>query len=293
MATNVQAFFPTIIAARFLRELQDTYVWGGLANTLYSGSATGDDIVIPTNTTSITVGDYTINEDIADAQNVSGTGQTLDLNQQKFFHFLVDDIEAFRSNPDLMSDTMRKAAVAVGGEVDEHLMAEFYKARINGRTTNVTSALDSDAFGPDFLKALTATKRNMTVANLPLEGRWIVMHPDTLAAFETYLIVTGNRGVFTPATDESTLRNGFVGSILGFNVYVTTRVGDETVSSKNYWHNLCGQGNNAVSFAEQIAQIETYRPEKRFADAVKGLYVYGSLNVEGSGIFSVRTLKQA
>lgn len=34
--------------------------------------------------------------------------------------------------------------------------------------------------------------------------------------------------------------------------------------------------NIATSFAQQILKIEGYRPEKRFADALKGLYVYGS-----------------
>jgi hypothetical protein len=32
----------------------------------------------------------------------------------------------------------------------------------------------------------------------------------------------------------------------------------------------------AHSYAEQISQVEAYRPEKRFADALKGLHVFGS-----------------
>lgn len=32
----------------------------------------------------------------------------------------------------------------------------------------------------------------------------------------------------------------------------------------------------AVAFAEQISEVEAYRPEKRFADAVKGLHLYGA-----------------
>jgi hypothetical protein len=31
----------------------------------------------------------------------------------------------------------------------------------------------------------------------------------------------------------------------------------------------------ALSFAEQVNQVEAYRPEQKFADAVKGLYLYG------------------
>lgn len=32
----------------------------------------------------------------------------------------------------------------------------------------------------------------------------------------------------------------------------------------------------AIAFAEQLSEIEAYRPEKRFSDAVKGLHLYGA-----------------
>ena len=32
----------------------------------------------------------------------------------------------------------------------------------------------------------------------------------------------------------------------------------------------------AIAFAERLSEIEAYRPEKRFADAVKGLHLYGA-----------------
>ncbi len=34
--------------------------------------------------------------------------------------------------------------------------------------------------------------------------------------------------------------------------------------------------NRAISFANQIAKVEPFRMEKRFADAIKGLNVYGA-----------------
>jgi hypothetical protein len=32
---------------------------------------------------------------------------------------------------------------------------------------------------------------------------------------------------------------------------------------------------DAITFADQITSVEAYRPELQFADAVKGLHVYG------------------
>lgn len=40
----------------------------------------------------------------------------------------------------------------------------------------------------------------------------------------------------------------------------------------------------ATSYAEQIAKVEAFRPEKRFADALKGLHLYGSKVVRPSGL---------
>lgn len=47
----------------------------------------------------------------------------------------------------------------------------------------------------------------------------------------------------------------------------------------------------ATSFAQQILELEAYRPEKRFADALKGLHVYGSKVVrpEALVVASVKT----
>ena len=37
--------------------------------------------------------------------------------------------------------------------------------------------------------------------------------------------------------------------------------------------------------AEQIVQMEAYRPEARFGEAVKALYVYGALAAEPQRVF--------
>ena len=41
-------------------------------------------------------------------------------------------------------------------------------------------------------------------------------------------------------------------------------------------HKCVARSKRSVAFAEQLSEIEAYRPEKRFADAVKGLHLYGA-----------------
>lgn len=40
----------------------------------------------------------------------------------------------------------------------------------------------------------------------------------------------------------------------------------------------------ATSYAEQISKVEAFRPEKRFADALKGLHLYGAKVTRGAGL---------
>lgn len=70
---------------------------------------------------------------------------------------------------------------------------------------------------------------------------------------------------------EALLRGGFVGQAAGFNIYLSNNVAN-TAGAK---YKIMAGTREAISFAEQIVSVEAYRPEKRFADAVKGLHVYG------------------
>ena len=68
------------------------------------------------------------------------------------------------------------------------------------------------------------------------------------------------------------LESGLLGKIAGCKIYVSNNV----VIDENAYHKCVVRTKRAVAFAEQISEVEAYRPEKRFADAVKGLHLYGA-----------------
>ena len=67
------------------------------------------------------------------------------------------------------------------------------------------------------------------------------------------------------------LENGCIGNVCGTKIYVSNNV----VKSDGV-HKCVARSKRSVAFAEQLSEIEAYRPEKRFADAVKGLHLYGA-----------------
>jgi hypothetical protein len=74
------------------------------------------------------------------------------------------------------------------------------------------------------------------------------------------------------------LEAGCLGSIGGCKVYVSPNIATESDGGVTY-HKCLVRTKRAIAFAEQLSEIDAYRPEKRFADAVKGLHLYGAKTV--------------
>ena len=69
-----------------------------------------------------------------------------------------------------------------------------------------------------------------------------------------------------------TLSNGAVGEAAGFSILKSNNV-PNTSGDKVQDHR---RPQIATAYVEQILDLQTYKPEKRFGDAVKGLHVYGA-----------------
>lgn len=83
------------------------------------------------------------------------------------------------------------------------------------------------------------------------------------------------------AMTDRVLRNGEIGEAAGLRVLVSNNVPSAT--STTVFRILAGYAG-AISVAEQISKVEAYTPEKRFADAIKGLHLYGAKVVRPTGL---------
>ncbi len=112
-------------------------------------------------------------------------------------------------------------------------------------------------------------------ANVPMTGRWCVIPPWMYKLLQ-------DSGEFTRATSlgDSVVQNGMIGSVAGFNVYVSNNV-DNTASLE---YKIMFGYPRAIALAEQVNSIEAFRPEASFSDAMKGLHVYGGKLIQSTGI---------
>ena len=103
---------------------------------------------------------------------------------------------------------------------------------------------------------------------MPREGRFLVI-PEW---FHTKLVLAG---LAVKTVNDELFANGYIGKVLGWDMYMSNNVAHTTVSTGDHAKIIGGIRSQSLSFAQVISTIEAYKPEKRFEDAVKGLYVFG------------------
>ena len=273
------SFLSEVWSGRLLIDLEDESVYKMRANRNYSTDAqNATKVHIGRLVTDIAISDYSRNTDLADPEVLTDEDIELSLDQQKSFHFYVDSIDRVQQAPEMMSDAMRKAAIAIGWEMDTYASTTIN----DGVTAANTISLeiddgDTDAEkGKKLLQACITLKRKMMEENISMTMRpWIVLTPAYKEILDRYFLLENPDGVYLPMAAEMTLRQGFGGMLLGMEMYVSNRSPKNTNTGAVKDIILSGT-NDAWTYADQIQMIEGYRPEKRFGDAVKGLYVYGA-----------------
>lgn len=265
---SVANFIPTIWSARLLEHLDKKHVYAALLNRDYEGEIKnfGDTVKI-NQIGDVEIKDYTKNQDIDAPDELSGDQLTLTIDQAKYFNFSIDDVDAAQVNPKLMDKAMQRAAYGMNDVTDKFCANLLYVGVAAGNTIGSDEApvVPTKDTAYDLLVDLGTV---LTEANVPTEGRWVVV-----PAWYHGLLLKDNRFVGN-GTDynKALIEGGQVGVAAGFQIWLSNNV-PNTAGAK---YKIIGGTNEAGSYAEQILKTEAYRPEKRFSDAVKGLHVYGA-----------------
>ena len=112
---------------------------------------------------------------------------------------------------------------------------------------------------------------------IPRTGRWVVLPP----WYHGLLVKDARFTGYGTAPQNDVLQNGVVGKAAGFTILVSNNVPYTTSTTK---FKIMAGSPMAWTYAEQINKVEAYRPEKRFADAVKGLHLYGAKLVRSTAL---------
>jgi hypothetical protein len=284
------AFLNEVWATRLLMDLEAESVYKQRGNQNYTQDASNANRVhIGKMTSDITVSNYSKNTDISQPQVLNDESQTLHMDNQKYFNFYVDDIATAQTTPNFMSEAMRKSAIAIAQTIDTKVSTELKDGvhADNELTTDATPGGTVENNGVKVLTVMSDLKTKMRLQNISKSVTpWAVLTPAYIDMLEKYFLVEGKSGVFLPATSEQVLRSGFMGNLLGIDIFWSNRSPQSTNTGEINDIILAGT-TDAFTYADNVTETIAYRPEKRFGDAVKGLYVYGTKVTEPTQLFKI------
>lgn len=266
---SYSAFIPEIWSQKLNSMLQKECVMLQCVNRNYEGEIKnqGDSvkIITPAAVSVATVGSGNITYD-----ELEPTSTDLVIDQKKFFAFKINDVAQVQSNTDIMEAHLENAKKAIEEVQDSYLLSQH--ANVDG--ANIVGSdsqpitLDKTTIYSQFVKLALCLKNSNAVS--ATKRPWVVINP----TIESYLLQSSEFIGAHNVADE-TLREGAIGRIAGMDVLVSTNLSD--VSGKYY---VLAGTNDAITFASQLAKIESLRDKDSFSDLIRGLYLYGAKTVQ-------------
>lgn len=261
----ISNFIPTVWSETLASELNQQYVGVANCNREFEGEIKEKGARVKIcSVGNVTVADYTKDTDMSTPQTLSDSARELVINRAKYFNFQLDDIDRAQAVPGLMREAMRKAAAALAKAADQYVFSLYGEA---GATVN-----DSNINATTIVDHLISARTTLYANGIGDSGEIVMEVSPAIAA----LII---KAKMTLSTDNGELlESGCLGSFGGCKIFVSPNV-NVVASGGVAYHKCLVRTKRAIAFAEQLSEIDAYRPEKRFADAVKGLHLYGAKTV--------------
>jgi hypothetical protein len=272
-------FIPEIWTPKILVALRKKAVAGQLVNRDYEGEIrrAGDTVNI-TSINDVTIGNYTKHTDIT-IEDIDDATRQLIIDQQKYFAFELDDIERAQSvnGGAVLNQALDNATYQLRDAFDQYLFTTMNTA-VQG-TANDLGTVAIHTTAKNLYDTFVDLAVTLDVDNVPEEGRWAVVSPalhGRLLKLDTFVTPGDQAG-------PEARRNGYIGSIAGLELYKSNNLPAVTDVAATGGIAIAGH-SMATTVAEQIVSVEAFRLEKRFADGLKGLHVYGAKNVRPTAL---------
>ena len=266
-------FIPSVWSEAITRGLERECVFVQDCNRQYEGdvSKMGDSVHI------LGVGKPTIKSleranasgEIDAAEEVSDSSVILNINQIRYFNYKVGDIDKAQAVGGLMDALSEETAEGISNEMDKFVAnmateaTKLYTEDMVVTKDNVLDILD------DAIEALQ--DKDVNIAS----GVSITISPRFYKLFKkAYIEKDTNNSEF--------LKNGVVARYGA----VTVRM-SKNVAKTGDTDNMMIRTKRAIAFVNPLTHTEAYRPEKSFADAVKGFVLFDGKIVRPNEIINV------
>lgn len=302
------SFIPVLWSAKLNQKFYKATVFGEIANTSYEGEISGyGDKVVINNRPDITINDYQVGTSLSYQVPTPSTVE-LPIDRAKYFAFQVNDVVAHQSQPKLMDMFSDDASMQMKISIDSSVLLgtatkqgiwNDVPAANQGATAGAisggynlgTATAPVTLTAANVLATLTALAGVLDEQNIPETDRWLVIDPLT----RQILMQSNLAQAQFMGDDKSMVRNGKIGMIDRFTVYVSNQL-PKAAAAQDYFgaaasgtakRRLILAGHkSAVTFASQMTKMETVRNPSDFGDYIRGLNVYGWKTIIPTGLAS-------
>ena len=263
-------FKPTIWMATIERTLRQKTILSDFCNTNFKGTPSYGNSVNILGAGVPSVRQYDPVTGLSTPDLVEGTIVNLPIDQANEFNFMVDDIDDAQTTPDLMPSLLDEAAGEIAKARDVYIAELALNAENSSDSTAITTAAQ-------IKKAIDAGLRKLRENNVgPEKNVRIELTYWAYQLFRDYLVEA-------KTANDALLKNGTIGMYDGCAVAYSNNLHND--GTDDY---MMIRTDKAIGLAAQINKIEPYRPEKFFADAVKGLDVFGAKIIRQNEIYVVK-----
>jgi len=285
-SAGIGKFIPEIWSAKLVQNLYDATIFGSIANTDYEGEikGMGNRVFIRT-TPDITIRSYQKGQNLV-LERPNKASLTLTIDQGDYFSCVEDDVDKLQSDINLLDTWSKDASTRMKMKMDRALLeaiafgaqtANLVAANVGATAGRISGNINLGAVGApvqltkvnvlDFIINLGVV---LDEQNVPEDNRWLI-----LPAWACGMIKKSDLKDASLAGDgQSIARNGRIGMVDRFMIYMSNQVPSQLDSSLRCFHIFCGH-KMGLTFATQMTEMESLRAESTFGTIIRGLQVYG------------------
>lgn len=270
-------FIPSVWEETINRELERACVFVEDCNRQYEGlvSKKGDSVHI------LGVGKPTIKTmeranasgEIDEAEELEDTSTILNISQIRYFNYKVGDIDKAQAVGGLMDALSAETSEALANEMDKFIANMATDASVPTLTQDATTVDSSNVLSilDDAIQKLQENDVNMA------SGITLTVSPRFYKLFK--------QAYTSKDTDNSEmLKNGRVAMYGNVTVKLSNNVAKTDGGATD---NIMLRTKRAIAFVNPLTHTEAYRPEKSFADAVKGFALFDGKVVRPKEIINI------
>jgi hypothetical protein len=297
---GVNKNIPIIFSGKTLEKFYASTVLTEISNTDYLGEIKnqGDKVIIRT-TPNITISDYNKGQKL-DLEHPESPAMELTIDYAKYFNFALDDIDIKQFDIAMMDKWADDAAQQLKISIESKVFADstIYNGAVAANKGNTAGRISGNlTFGAagtpliltrdNILDIIIDVNLCLNEQNIPEESRYILLPSWAIAMLKK----SDLKDASLTGDASSTLRTGRVGTIDGLTLYSSNLLATASDGSGvTAWRCIAGH-KMGFCFVTQLTKVETYRPQDTFADAMKGLNVFGYGIVQAASMVNLYIAK--